>query len=243
MSERSKTVTFPNGITFHFDEFPVTIEAGDILLIPGGMAHEVISHNSRPFSAYKGSLSGQRTVTEHGDARGSVERLAAARGSYRACFDDYVNGDDSRLAAVRARYETDYLANVADETRLYPGIAASLAKIADRGRLAVITNKPERIAYRLLDVLGVGEHFTAIIGGDTCVRAKPDPIVLSEAAKRCGFDAARNRAVMIGDTAADVALGRAFGAVTIWCAWGYLDRLDQEPDFVAADPADLPDLV
>ncbi len=162
---------------------------------------------------------------------------------YRACFDDYVNGDDSRLAAVRARYETDYLANVADETRLYPGIAASLAKIADRGRLAVITNKPERIAYRLLDALGVGEHFTAIIGGDTCVRAKPDPIVLSEAAKRCGFDAARNRAVMIGDTAADVALGRAFGAVTIWCAWGYLDRPDQEPDFVAADPADLPDLV
>jgi phosphoglycolate phosphatase len=162
---------------------------------------------------------------------------------YRACFDDYVNGDSSRLAAVRERYEADYLANVADETRLYPGIADSLAKIADRGRLAVITNKPERIAYRLLEVLGVGEHFTAIIGGDTCVRAKPDPIVLSEAAKRCGFDPARSRAVMIGDTAADVALGRAFGAATIWCAWGYLDRPDQEPDLVAADPSDLPDLV
>jgi mannose-6-phosphate isomerase-like protein (cupin superfamily) len=68
-------------ITFHFDEFPITIEAGDILLIPGGLAHEVISHNSRPFSAYKGSMSGQRKVTEHGDAMGSVERLAAAPGS------------------------------------------------------------------------------------------------------------------------------------------------------------------
>lgn len=63
-------------ITFHFDEFPVTVEAGDILLIPGGMAHEVISHNSRPFSAYKGSPSGHRHVTEHGDAAGSVEHLA-----------------------------------------------------------------------------------------------------------------------------------------------------------------------
>ncbi|HLG22903.1 MAG TPA: AraC family ligand binding domain-containing protein [Candidatus Manganitrophaceae bacterium] len=69
-------------ITFHFDDFPVTIEGGDILLIPGGLAHEVISHNSRPFSAYKGSLSGERKVTEHGDARGSMEDLArkAARG-------------------------------------------------------------------------------------------------------------------------------------------------------------------
>ena len=52
-------------ITFHFDDFPVTIEAGDILIIPGGMQHEVISHNGQPFSAYKGSLSGQRKVTEH----------------------------------------------------------------------------------------------------------------------------------------------------------------------------------
>jgi mannose-6-phosphate isomerase-like protein (cupin superfamily) len=62
--------------TFHFDNLPITIEAGDILLIPGGLPHEVISHNGRPFSAYKGSLSGQRKVSEHGDAKGSIEELA-----------------------------------------------------------------------------------------------------------------------------------------------------------------------
>jgi len=65
-------------ITFHFDEYPVTIEAGDILLIPGGIAHEVITHNGEPFSAFKGSLSGVRSVTEHGDGRGSKEELARA---------------------------------------------------------------------------------------------------------------------------------------------------------------------
>jgi mannose-6-phosphate isomerase-like protein (cupin superfamily) len=63
-------------ITFHFDEYPVTIEAGDILLIPGGVAHEVICHNGQPFSAYKGSVSGVRKVTEHADGSGSVEDLA-----------------------------------------------------------------------------------------------------------------------------------------------------------------------
>lgn len=61
--------------TFHFDELPITIEAGDILFIPGGLPHEVVSHNGRPFSAYKGSRSGERKVTEHGDAKGSVEEL------------------------------------------------------------------------------------------------------------------------------------------------------------------------
>lgn len=63
-------------ITFHFDEGPVTIEAGDILVIPAGVAHRVIVHNSRTFSAYKGSRSGVRNVTEHGDGRGSLEDLA-----------------------------------------------------------------------------------------------------------------------------------------------------------------------
>jgi mannose-6-phosphate isomerase-like protein (cupin superfamily) len=63
-------------MTFHFDEYPVTIEAGDILLIPGNVAHEVIAHNGNTFTAYKGSISGERNVTEHADGSGSVEDLA-----------------------------------------------------------------------------------------------------------------------------------------------------------------------
>ncbi len=64
-------------ITFHFDEGPVTLEAGDILIIPGGVAHEVRTHNANTFTAYKGSRSGERTVTELGDGSGSVEDLAS----------------------------------------------------------------------------------------------------------------------------------------------------------------------
>ena len=63
-------------ITFHFDDFPITVEGGDILLIPGGLAHEVISHNSKPFSAYKGSMSGERKVTEIGNGSGSLEDIS-----------------------------------------------------------------------------------------------------------------------------------------------------------------------
>ncbi|NBX18948.1 MAG: cupin domain-containing protein [Proteobacteria bacterium] len=62
--------------TFHFDDFPVTLEAGDILFIPSGIPHAVRTHNDKPFTAYKGSVSGERSVTEHGDGRGSVEDLA-----------------------------------------------------------------------------------------------------------------------------------------------------------------------
>jgi mannose-6-phosphate isomerase-like protein (cupin superfamily) len=62
-------------ITFHFDEGPITIEAGDILIIPAGVAHLVKTHNAHTFSAYKGSRSGERHVSEHGDGSGSIEDL------------------------------------------------------------------------------------------------------------------------------------------------------------------------
>lgn len=55
--------------TFHFGSLPITVEAGDIILIPAGTIHEVISHNGQPFTAYKGSTTGIRSVTEHGEPK------------------------------------------------------------------------------------------------------------------------------------------------------------------------------
>jgi phosphoglycolate phosphatase len=162
---------------------------------------------------------------------------------YRACFDDYIQQNDARLDEVRKRYEADYLENVAVETRLYPGISESVSRLADLGRLTVITNKPERISRRLLEVLGIDKFIGAVIGGDTCPKSKPDPMLLEEAARRCGFDKKKGRAVMIGDTEADMKLGRAFGATTIWAVWGYMDQIKTAPDFTAKTPADLPAIV
>lgn len=162
---------------------------------------------------------------------------------YRVCFDDYIQPNDAGLDEVRKRYEADYLENVTGETRLYPGISESVSRLADLGRLAVITNKPERISRRLLEVLGIDKFIGAVIGGDTCPKSKPDPMLLEEAARRCGFDKKKGRAVMIGDTEADMKLGRAFGAKTVWAAWGYTDRIGAAPDFMAKTPADLPAIV
>src|SRR5688500_9803592 len=51
---------------------------------------------------------------------------------YCACFDDYLAAGEERqrYASVREAYEAEYLAHVADETRLYAGIAAALEQLA-----------------------------------------------------------------------------------------------------------------
>jgi phosphoglycolate phosphatase len=167
---------------------------------------------------------------------------------YRRCFDDYLAQDSggTRYAQVQQAYDADYLANVAVHTRLYDGIADALAGLARLGTLACITNKPERISRKLLDELGVGALFGTVVGGDTCALAKPHPMMLSAAVERCEFDMRRGRAFMIGDTAADMQLARAFGATGVWCAWGYVSALDAaapKPDFTARAPRELVKIV
>jgi phosphoglycolate phosphatase len=164
---------------------------------------------------------------------------------YRACFDDLLAADPSRIAEVRSAYEADYLANVAEHTRLYDGIAPALTALAELGALCCITNKPEHISRRLLDELGVGALFRTVVGGDSCAEIKPSPLMLRTAAQRCGFDpiAADARSFMIGDTAADIQLARSFGATAVWCAWGYVSAAPAEPDAIARVPADLARIV
>lgn len=159
---------------------------------------------------------------------------------YRACFDDVLAGSDARYEDVRLAYEADYLAHVADETKLYPGVADALAELAALGTLAVVTNKPEKISRKLLDVLGVGARFATVIGGDTCGEIKPHVKVMQAAAAATRFDPAKGRSAITGDTDADIKMGRAFGASTIWCAWGYVKAPDVQPHETVKSPAEWP---
>ncbi len=158
---------------------------------------------------------------------------------YSACFDELTD-----QAAVRDAFEADYGAHIADRTQLYPGIAEALEELAAFATLACVTNKPEVLAKALLTHLGVVPWFAAVIGGDTCAAGKPDPRMLDAAAERAGFDPAAGPCFMVGDTPGDIRLGEAYGATTVWCAWGYADAPgERAPDLVAHKPADLPELL
>ncbi len=65
-------------------------------------------------------------------------------------------------------FVTDYEANVAVDSRLYPAVAETLrALAADGWTLAVCTNKPERAARSLLATLGLMPLIAAVGGGDS----------------------------------------------------------------------------
>ncbi|HXN05858.1 MAG TPA: HAD family hydrolase [Nitrospiria bacterium] len=164
---------------------------------------------------------------------------------YINCFDDYVDSehDEPRILEVQEAYLADYLGNVARETRLYEGMSRALDELSKIGKLAVATNKPEKITRRLLEELGVNGYFSAVVCADTVGELKPSPLLLKRASELTGYDASSGKSFMIGDSAGDIRMGKDFGAVTIWCSWGYAREPGIKPDRTAWKPIELPGIV
>lgn len=128
------------------------------------------------------------------------------------------------------RFLGHYEAHIADRSRPYPNVVAAMDALAAAGfGLAVCTNKREELAKLLLETLGLSARFAAICGADTVRFRKPHPGHVTETIARAG--GARQGAVMIGDSAADIEAAFAAGIPSVLVDFGYA------PDRAARDRA------
>jgi 2-phosphoglycolate phosphatase len=121
---------------------------------------------------------------------------------------------DSNLEADLAEYKAHHPSVLKSGSRLLPHVAEELSALHQRGlRLAVCSNKLRTFTLQLLDILGIGRYFQAVIGPEDAPRLKPAPDMLLAALGRLGVSAAE--ALYIGDMAVDIETARAAG-VTVW---------------------------
>jgi phosphoglycolate phosphatase len=113
-----------------------------------------------------------------------------------------------------------YSAHIADHSRPFPGLEAALDQLDVHGaRLAVCTNKLERLSTKLLTALGLERRFAAICGQDTFGVQKPDPEILRRTIEQAG--GSTDCAVMVGDSANDINTARAAGVSVVAVDFGY----------------------
>lgn len=128
-----------------------------------------------------------------------------------------------RLHAELLRFYED---NIAIRTELFPGGLAMLDGLAARDvKLAVVTNKVEKLAVRLLDELALSGRFFTIIGGDTLGpgRSKPRPDLLDEMIRRARDLGGGGRAAYVGDSSFDTGAARAAGLPCVAVGFGFND--------------------
>jgi phosphoglycolate phosphatase len=119
------------------------------------------------------------------------------------------------------RFLAYYEANLAVDSRPFPGVVAAIERIRSEGaRCVVCTNKLEAPARRLLDALDLSRHFTAVAGRDTFPVCKPDPAHLTGVIRTGGGDP--RRAVMVGDSDVDIATAKAAGIPVVAVTFGYV---------------------
>ena len=82
-----------------------------------------------------------------------------------------------------------------------------------------MTNKPERPARKILEVLKMDHYFADVIGGYRFEVRKPDPKPLLHCVE--AFDTTPAQTLMIGDSSNDVEAARRAGIDCIVVSYGY----------------------
>jgi phosphoglycolate phosphatase len=162
-----------------------------------------------------------------------VERVLAATGGV----------ERSALSGVVERFSQRYMSHVAVASTVYPGVEPALRALrAAVYRLGVCTNKPTALSVELLTALGLSPLFAGIVGGDAVTARKPHPEHLL--ATLAAMDARGCRAMMVGDSANDVAVARAAGVPVVVVSYGYARTAPENlgADAVIDDFAQLPAL-
>lgn len=144
---------------------------------------------------------------------------------------------EHRLLEAMAIWRAEYGKRLLAKTRPYPGIV-ELLRLPPEAR-AVLTNKPGAFAREILRGLGMQASFRSVIGGDEASR-KPAPDGLLEICAKLG--AAPRETLLVGDSAVDVATGRAAGVRICAVTWGLGDRealAAASPDHLVDEPESL----
>lgn len=114
-----------------------------------------------------------------------------------------------------------YGENVSEGTIPFPGLVETLDALSAQGvSLAIVTNKFERFAVKLLDEVGLLHRFATVIGGDTMGKgnAKPSAAPINEMIARCGGGSA----VFLGDSIYDTMAAKNAGIPSIAVSFGFL---------------------
>lgn len=153
---------------------------------------------------------------------------------------DYV-GQEAAGAAY-ARYLEVYQRDHHHLAGIHEGVDDVIRACKQAGmRLGVVTGKSRQTALLTLQLIGVLDDFDVIYAGDDVLRQKPDPEAVIAILGDLAY-APSDRAVIIGDSAADTVAGRAAGITTIGVTWGSPDHEDlfaAKPDLICETAPEL----
>ena len=156
---------------------------------------------------------------------------AGARGLIGGAFG--INPEHPDFIALRDEFFINYEKALLVNSVLFEGVDHLLDQL-DSANLpwGIVTNKSERFANPLTELMGLRQRAIATISGDTTPYSKPHPEPILHAARIANIDPTRS--VYVGDDMRDILAGKAAGMKTIAAAYGYCG-CEEPPEAWGAD--------
>ena len=143
---------------------------------------------------------------------------------------------------VHKVYSDFYWEHCTERTLPNPGVVEFLRNT--HARVAMLTNKPERPTFKLLEHFHLRDCFEFVLCGDTTPERKPSPAGLLKIMETAGVTPAET--VMVGDDQPDILAARNAGVdcITLFCGFGKpVNLLPLKPENVVESYAEMCDLL
>lgn len=152
--------------------------------------------------------------------------------------------DESLFEKVYNKYVDDYDKDFMYLTEVYEGVTELIDNLKEKGiKIAVLTNKPEFTALKVIDIL-LGDRVDLCIGNTQDRPKKPDPTALFEILE--SFGVSGDECLYIGDTSTDMKTGNGGKCHTVGVLWGFREREELEEnnaEFIIEKPSEILEII
>ncbi len=175
-----------------------------------------------------------------------TQASAGARGLLGLGFN--IEPEDPGYIEMREEFLELYTQRLCHETCLFPGVEKLLEQLNIRGLpWGIVTNKPARFTYPLIEQLGLQQRVASVVCGDEVAHTKPHPESLLVACDKINVSPAE--CIYVGDDLRDVKASLSAGMEPIIARYGYLGNgqppetwgarhiIDKPQDLLAYIPA------
>jgi phosphoglycolate phosphatase len=133
---------------------------------------------------------------------------------------------DAHFETLRNELLDLYELQIVEGTKLFPSMEKVLIKLKENAiPWGIVTNKPSRFTFPLIEKLGLNESCAVIICPDDVENTKPDPEPLNLACFR--LNVKPENCIYIGDHERDIQAGNAAGMFTVSALFGYIAEDDK----------------
>lgn len=190
----------------------------------------------------------QMTIAELGLPKRSDDECAATiglplAGCFRFLYPDLPEQQIRLCADTYRRIFNENLLSI--KPQVFPHVVETLKKLKEQGlTLTIASSRSHASLVELTHDLGIAEYISYLIGADDVMEAKPKPEPVLNTLDAMGFKA--EDALVVGDMAVDILMGRNAGTKTCGVTWGNgkrEDLTDAGADYIINDMDELTTII